>query len=735
MIRALHRWPGLLALLLLAVLTLSGAVLSVFPAAESLSAPGTVSGLSTAELAARIQAVHPGVEQIRRAPSGRIIAYWFTDGAPGAGVIDPATGRAVASADPNAVERWLVNLHRSLLLGDGGRLVVAAGAAVLLTLAFTGAALVARRMGGWPRWFAPARGPGAGRLHVEIARLAVFGLVLSSATALWMAAATFELLPDGSSAPAFPAAVSGATGMAPGEMAVLAATPVSELRELGFPYPGDATDVFTLKTDLGTGYIDQGDGRLLAWADLTGWQRMSKTVYMLHTGQGAAILGLALGLGALGVPVLGTTGALLWLGRRRSRPHIPANQPAARARTVLLVGSEGGSTWGFAATLHRALTAAGDSVHAAPVAGFDPARFHQAERFIVLVATYGEGDAPTSAAGFLARIEAMDRAPDAPLAVLGFGDRSFPAFCAFAEAVEHRARGRGWAELIPFDTVDRQSPQDFARWGRVLGEALGLALDLVHQPLRPATQTLTLHDRRDYGAEVQAPTAILRFALPPASLWQRITGQGFARFAPGDLLGVLPEGSDLPRFYSLASGGRDGFVEIVVRKWPGGLCSGQLMALRPGDRVAAFLRPNPRFRPERGRAPLLLIGAGTGIGPLAGIVRANLSRRPVSLYFGMRHPDSDFLYGEELQVWRGEGRLARLRTAASRGARPHYVQDALRAEAAEVARLVRAGARIMVCGGRGMAAGVAEALAEILAPSGLTPAMLKAEGRYVEDVY
>jgi sulfite reductase (NADPH) flavoprotein alpha-component len=41
----------------------------------------------------------------------------------------------------------------------------------------------------------------------------------------------------------------------------------------------------------------------------------------------------------------------------------------------------------------------------------------------------------------------------------------------------------------------------------------------------------------------------------------------------------------------------------------------------------------------------------------------------------------------------------------------------------------------MVCGGRDMAAGVTEALAEILAPSGLTPAMLKAGGRYVEDVY
>jgi sulfite reductase (NADPH) flavoprotein alpha-component len=288
---------------------------------------------------------------------------------------------------------------------------------------------------------------------------------------------------------------------------------------------------------------------------------------------------------------------------------------------------------------------------------------------------------------------------------------------------------------VPLDSIDRQSPQDFARWGRALGAALGLDLELSHQPVLPTTETLTLVSRRDYGSEVQAPTAILRFALPRVSLWQRLTGTRFARFQAGDLIGILPEGSAVPRLYSLASAGRDGFVEIVVRKHPGGLCSGQLTALEPGDTVTAFLRRNPGFRPGRGRAPLILIGAGTGIGPLAGFVRGNARRRPVHLFFGMRHPDSDFFYGEEMPGWQEEGRLTRLVTAVSRGARPHYVQDALRGEASQVAELIRNGARVMVCGGRDMAAGVADALAEILAPAGLSPAVLKAEGRYVEDVY
>jgi len=735
MIRAIHRWPGLLALALVTVLALSGAALSVFPAAERLSALQPAAGLTVAALAERIQTAYPGVEQIRRSPSGRITAYWFDQGAPGAAVIDPATGKGMASADPNKTERWLTSLHRSLFLGDGGRIAMATGAAAMLVLSLSGAALVARRTGGWRHWFAHLRGPLAARLHAEVARIAVFGLVLSSTTALWMTASTFDLVPAGVGIPSPIAEVSGETGAALVMMPTLGGTPVAELRELSFPYPDDSRDVFTLKTDRGIGYLDQGTGALLGWSNMTGWDRVSETIYMLHTGQGAATLGLVLGLMALGVPIMGATGALIWLSGRRGRPRIRGNQPAARADTILLVGSEGGSTWGFAATLHAALMDAGQSVHVGPMSGFAPERYTGAKRIIVLAATYRDGVAPASAKGFLDRMKAAGRAPRVPMAVLGFGDRSFPAYCGFAHAVVAAVQAKGWPELMPLDTVDRQSPQDFARWGQALGEALGLDLKLSHQPIVPKAGKLTLVSRRDYGAEVQALTAILRFALPPVSLWQWLTGTGFARFKAGDLIGVMPEGSAVPRLYSLASSRLDGFIEIVVKKHPGGLCSGLLTALEPGDSVTAFLRRNPGFRPGRGSAPLILIGAGTGIGPLAGFVRDNKRHRPVHLFFGMRHEDSDFLYREELFDWQDTGHLSRLVPAVSRAARPEYVQDALRRDGGQIAALIGAGARVMVCGGRDMASGVAVALAEILAPTGLTPAVLKSEGRYVEDVY
>jgi sulfite reductase (NADPH) flavoprotein alpha-component len=377
----------------------------------------------------------------------------------------------------------------------------------------------------------------------------------------------------------------------------------------------------------------------------------------------------------------------------------------------------------------------GQGVHLAALSSFAPLTYARAKRIVVMTATWGDGDAPSSAKGALERVAQGVPLVGVPLVVLGFGDRSFPAFCAYAEAVETAAKGAGWTMPMPLDRIDRQSPQAFARWCRNLGELIGLPLDVTHQPAPPHSTALRLLSRKDYGESVQAPTVILRFAVPKASLWHRLTGHGFGRFRAGDLLGIVPEGDTVARLYSLASGQADGFVEIVVRKHPGGLCSGQLLALQPGDAVQAFLRPNPAFHPDRSHTPLILIGAGTGIGPLAGFLRANREHRPIHLWFGARHPQADYLYAEDLTLWRGDGRLTGLHTAFSRTGRRHYVQDALRDDSEAVRRLIAEGARVMVCGGREMAQGVRDAMTEILLPLGLSPAALKAGGRYAEDTY
>lgn len=736
MLRWIHKVLSLSVIIPLMAVVISGTVLSVMPAldrAGAISHPAD--GITVAELAERTVATQPGVEQIKRLPSGKVIAFYTGTDGPAANIVDPSSGEPVSTYAPSAVERWMTNFHRSFFLGDGGRMTAGVAALALLVLTLSGLQMTARRMGGWVRLLDRSRGGVMERLHADLGRLATLGLIVSTLTALFLSLTTFGLIPDSpSQAPAFPTMVQGGPALPLARIEALRGIDVSQLRELSFPNPADPNDVFRLTTAAGEGYVDPVSGKLLAWQDHTVGRQIHEFIYRVHTGRGLWWVGVLLGLTALGVPVLGVTGTALWWRRRRAHAPVDANIPARTADTVILVGSEGGSTWGFARTLHAALSANGHKVHTVTMDGVARS-YPAAQRMFLLTATHGDGTAPASAGAFLERLGEIGAPPPFRFAVLGFGDRQFPQFCRFARDVDAALMRRGWTSLLPLETIDRQSPQEFARWGKALSAVMGEDLVLAHVPEQPRTHALTLIDRIDYGTEVQAPTCVLRFALPRSSLLARLTGRGGPQFSAGDLLAVVPPGETLPRYYSLASSARDAFVEICVRKHPGGLCSGLLHGLRPGDRIEAFVKANPSFRPAQGRKPVILIGAGTGIGPLAGFIRANEGRRPLHLYFGGRDPESDFLYGRQIQGWLDDRRLTSLSAIFSRVKGGGYVQDRLRADADRLRVLIGEGAQVLVCGGREMAAGVRETLGELLVPAGLTPGLLKNEGRYLEDVY
>jgi sulfite reductase (NADPH) flavoprotein alpha-component len=86
----------------------------------------------------------------------------------------------------------------------------------------------------------------------------------------------------------------------------------------------------------------------------------------------------------------------------------------------------------------------------------------------VLAATYGDGQAPAHASHALAHIAKLSPG-SVPVTVLGFGDRQFGAFCAFAEALEQTLRTQGWPALLPLERIHQQSSQQFARWGERTG--------------------------------------------------------------------------------------------------------------------------------------------------------------------------------------------------------------------------------------------------------------------------
>ena len=739
--RKLHSLLGLWAALLAVVLAISGAVLALDPVLERWGNTASANGqINVATLAGRVAQHYPGVEQIQRSPNGTLIVYYHQGGQTGVERVDPHTGQGIAPYVPSALPRWIKNLHRSWLLDTPGRVASGVLALVMLVLSVTGAVLLVKRVGGWRHLLDPLRGDWVQRWHTQVGRVVLLGLLLSALTGVYLSAATFALVPDGmQDEPDFPAQVAGGVAMPITAVPVLLATDVNDLRELVYPSPGDEQGVYSLATSQGEGYIDPHTGAFLSYLPHDGFRTTYGLMYQLHTGQGLWWLGLLLALCALSVPFLSATGALTWWQRRQSMPRLVGNSAANAADTVILVGSENNSTWGFANTLHDALRQAGLRVHTAALNDWS-GDYPQAQRLLVLTATYGDGDAPSSANQFLARLEKAKLPAGAGFAVLGFGDRQFPQFCKFAYDVDAALLAHGGRRWLEIDTIDRQSGQAFTRWGNAVGQLIGQELNLVHTPKRPRTEAFALIERADYGEAVQAPTSVLRFAaVPPAGFAARVAqffgAQALPPFDVGDLLGVVPPGSAVPRFYSLASQSSDGFLEICVRKLPGGLCSEFLHSLPQGGRMEAFIQLHPDFRPAAGKAPVILIGSGTGIGPLAGFIRNNTGKHPMYLYWGGRDPDSDFLYQPELDSYLADGRLTGLHAAFSRIQDGAYVQDRVLDNAPQLRELLARDGQVLVCGSRAMAKNIAQALDEVLSPLHLSVATLKAQGRYREDVF
>jgi len=715
------------------VLGVSGALLAIDPVQQAWQAPAAPRDLPVATLVERVTRTVPGAEEIRHLPSGAIVVFSFAGDQPQASYVDPADGRVLGAWQASALPRWVKNLHRSLLLGDAGRWGAAGIALTMALLCASALMLLLRRMGGWRRLAARVRGSLAQRIHVVAGRVVLAVLCLTSLTALTMSASTLGLVAlDTRAEPDVFSQVTGQPALPAAQLAALQGVAMPDLRKLNIPSASDPQDTWKVTTAQGQGWIDRYSGQMLAWQDATLAQRTYDLAVVLHTGEAAWPWAVVLGCVGASVLLFWLSGVVIWWQARRLAPHITGNAPLAQADVLIYVASEGGSTWAFAQTLLDALSQVGHRVHASALENFQTTA--ATRQVFVQAATYGEGQAPAHAGHALAHIARL-KAGAVPVTVLGFGDRQFPAFCAFAQALDETLRTQGWPALLPLECIHQQSGQQFARWGIALAQAMGEPLVLEHVPRTPPTTPLTLTARRDYNGGAGPATAILRFSWPAQTLGERLRGHGLARFAAGDLVGIVPPGSAVPRYYSLASGQEDGFLEICVRQMAGGLCSTHLLGLQLGDSVTAFIRSNPGFALPRTRRPVLLIGAGTGVAPLAGFIRRNDRRTPMHLYFGGRDPARDFYFGPEIQRWLVEGRLTTLHTAFSRVPEGGYVQDALRRDAEQLRDWASQGAIVRVCGGRAMAQGVAEALDAVLAPLQLSVAKLKASERYAEDVF
>lgn len=655
-------------------------------------------------LLAALETAQPGLEidHLERTATGQLRLHHYGHGALQQEVLAP-DGGLHPKPKPGALHSFAQSLHRAFFLGRPGRIISGVLGGVMVLMSVTGLRLALRRAGGWRGLVAPASGAGAGRWHVIAAQLALLPLMILSVTAVWMSLATFGVipvdlprlkgLPDSTKADSWPPA----SQLAPLDV------PLAEVQELTFPIPGDWFDVYVLQTNSARIAVDQATGAVLARHPLPLAYRANRLLYRLHSGEGFRLWAGVLGLSALAIPVFAVTGGVLFFRRKARRPRGPNSAP-----TMIYVGSENGSTWGFAHALHETLKAAGQAVGLADLNRLSHAGPHT-HTALILTATYGDGAPPANAHG-----AQVHGAHPLRYAVLGFGDRQFPAFCAHAERMDAAMAAAGHKPLLPLEKIHQQSGQSFTAWAGALGRSLDL-------PLTPKLKTRRLKTRPAVvvsAAHFQGREAITSVL--------RLKASGALTYQAGDLVALQPDGVDAPRLYSIASAPQSPTLDLVVREHKGGQCSPWLCNLTPGDRLHLATRAHPFRLPPKG--PVIMVATGTGIAPFIGMT-AQTRARDITLLWGMRYaPDAypfrDDLAARNLHFW------------PAFSAQNRRVTDLIHEHAAHLRpRLVDQPGTVMICGSIAAAADIRAALSDILSGSGLTPEDLKRQKRLLEDVY
>lgn len=158
-----------------------------------------------------------------------------------------------------------------------------------------------------------------------------------------------------------------------------------------------------------------------------------------------------------------------------------------------------------------------------------------------------------------------------------------------------------------------------------------------------------------------------------------------------------------------------------------GVASGYLAAFGRDDAtVPVYVQPARHFRLPADDAPIVMIGAGTGVAPYRAFLQEREARGATGrswLFFGDRQFRTDFLYQTEWQAWLKDGVLSRMDVAFSRdaldGAGKTYVWHRLLERSHELYAWLEEGAHIYLCGdAERMAPDVHRTLAEIVMQHG-----------------
>ncbi|VVD64306.1 PepSY domain-containing protein [Pandoraea anhela] len=380
----LHWCFGITAGLVLAVVGLTGALLSYYEELTRAFSPGvmtvavpdaaTSARLPVPELVSRVHEAVPDrrilLMTVMRAPEDAVgVRLSIDDGTRGETYfVDPYTGQMLGRSQADVVFRFIMDIHRFLTVDGIGKQITAAATLLLFLLALSGLYLRwPRRIGNWRAWFHidfKKRGrPFLWNLHAVIGTVVLVPYLLSATTGLywsydWWRGMLFSIAgvaqPVRNRAPEKPkTAMSGEKKKA---LPDLASTPPDEIDTVWESFTArvpDYTKVYLRPSQKPGGplqmtWLDKTVPHERAFSRMdiepasgairneeryaqktTGGQLMT-SIYALHRGSFFGTPGIiVMMLSSLMMPVFFVTGWMLYLDRRKKKRALAAARPTA----------------------------------------------------------------------------------------------------------------------------------------------------------------------------------------------------------------------------------------------------------------------------------------------------------------------------------------------------------------------------------------------------------------------
>ena len=637
--------------------------------------------------------------------------------------INPTTGEKLGEIVPKSdFINWTTALHRSLFLKETGRAIVGVVSFLLLLISISGLILAIKRQQGIKNFFTKVNKDSFSQyFHVVTGRWLLIPVLIIALTGTLIFLARLEPL-IGQPTEVEHQAKENLEAKELKDIEFFQNTKLSNVEKIEFPFiPDDEAEPFIIHLRKKSVSVNQVNGSIISESFHPYSAIVEKFNVDLHTGRTNVIWAIVLGIASLNILFFIWSGFVITF--KRTRTKIGKNKyKASEAEIVLLVGSENGSTLGFANKIHEQFLANGQKSFMAQMNQYGV--YPNAKNIIVLTCTYGIGDAPANAKKFEELLEKHPQNQAINFSVIGFGSRAYSEFCGYAIKVDQWLENQHWAtRILDLKTINDKSPEEFTTWitaWNTISETQLASTPALYVGKAPRLKNIKVEKVTKTTAKDATFKVLFDTKL---------------NYKSGDLLAIYPANDHRERLYSI--GKVENKLQLIVKLHEFGLGSQYLHNLTENSIIKARIVKNKAFHFPKKASQVIMIANGTGIAPFLGMIDENSNKTETHLYAGFRfHNLTTKEYEAFAESQLKKKHLTKFNIAFSREENKQYVMDLVQNDAKLFADALQNGAIIMICGALAMQNDVEKVL-ETICQEHLRKSFeeFKSNGQFLTDCY